>query len=79
MLRVACIAFALVGSANPLVAPAGKPAAPPDPLVDSVRRAFVDYEARLNSGDYAGAILYYADDSRADWVEQEVIRPRRSC
>jgi hypothetical protein len=65
LLRVACIAFALVGSANP--------------LVDSVRRAFVDYEFRLNSGDYAGAILYYADESRAYWVEQGVIRPRRSC
>jgi ketosteroid isomerase-like protein len=44
-------------------------------LADSIRTMFSDYQARMNSGDYAGGFQYYADDSRAYWVEEGEVKP----
>jgi ketosteroid isomerase-like protein len=61
MILAAATALAVAASAQP-------PA--PDPVAERVRRTLSDYEERLNRGDYAGALTYYADDPRFFWVEQ---------
>src|SRR5262245_4562559 len=45
-------------------------------LVDTVRQALLDCGRRLNAGDYAGALDYYADDPRFTWIEQGTIKAR---
>lgn len=51
-------------------------AEPVDAVTESVRRAFEDYQRRLNSGDLAGALEYYADDPRFFWVTHDKIVAR---
>lgn len=58
------------------VVPVSAQAAPADPVAESVRRAFEDYQKRLNSGDYAGALEYYADDPRFFWVTHDQVVAR---
>jgi hypothetical protein len=45
-------------------------------LADSVKQTLVDYEQRLNAGDYAGLAQYYADDPRFYWVEHGAVATR---
>ena len=45
-------------------------------LADSVKQTFREYERRLNAGDYAGLVQYYADDPRFYWVAQGKVASR---
>jgi hypothetical protein len=37
-------------------------------LADSVKQTVLEYERRLNAGEYAAVAQYYADDPRFYWV-----------
>jgi ketosteroid isomerase-like protein len=45
-------------------------------VAEGVPSALADYESRLDRGDYAGALEYYADDSRFLWIEHDKIVAR---
>ena len=47
-----------------------------DDPADDVRETFAAFRERLDAGDFAGAMGYYADDPRFVWVEDGVVRYR---
>jgi ketosteroid isomerase-like protein len=64
------VVLGLMVAAAAVAAPSPAQTPPQDKVAESVRRSLAEYEKRLNGGDYAGALEYYADDPRFFWVEQ---------
>lgn len=76
MIRLAKSLLVLLIAVGVRAVPISAQTAPADPVAEGVRRAFDDYQQRLNRGDYAGALEYYADDPRFFWVTHDKIVAR---